>query len=776
MRLYLCSFALGVWLLQQQAELPPVQWFWALPLVLTPLVLPQGDRQWQQRVARMLVVLSGIAVGFGWSAWRAHVRLADSLPAAWQGVDVRVEGVVAGLPERDGHGERFDFRVEHTLTPGAHIPQRIRLAWPAPEWNSAHAPRRLKAGERWQFTVRLKPPHGTANPDGFDYEAWLLGRNIRATGHVREHTRPHRLGDSARPIDRIQAWRDRIRSHIQDALKDQPPAGVITALAVGDQSAIPHDNWRVYNRTGTNHLMSISGLHITLLALLAGSVVYALWRRAAALVMRVPARRAALLAGWLTALIYTALAGFQIPAQRTLFMLSVLAAGLWLQREPRPFSLLILALFTVLVIDPWAVLAPGFWLSFGAVAAIMWAGQGLIGPNGKTLTWVRAQAAVSLALAPALLMLFHQISLISPLANAMAIPVVSWGVVPLSLAGMAAAPFLHLAASLMQGVELALHWLAGFPWASWSLPAPSPSAVMLSLAGVAWLLAPGLPARWLGGFMFLPLLFPPVSLPPAGSFEAEILDVGQGTAILVRTANHSLLYDAGPALGDSDAGQQIVLPRVRALGIARLDGLVLTHDDLDHTGGAASVMRDVSIGWLMTSLPAGHALLRQPSLRCVRGQHWQWDGVTFEILNPPAYGYAQAARKDNDKSCVLKISRGRHSLLLTADAERIGELEMTERVADRLPATVLVAGHHGSHTSSIDEFVSRVSPEMVVYSSGWKNRFGHPHSDVLSRFRRMGAQPHRTDYQGWIRLAFTQDGVKVEHWRDQHVRYWQHAL
>jgi competence protein ComEC len=274
----------------------------------------------------------------------------------------------------------------------------------------------------------------------------------------------------------------------------------------------------------------------------------------------------------------------------------------------------------------------------------------------------------------------------------------------------------------------------------------------------------------------MPLLFPPVSIPAAGSFEAEILDVGQGTAILVRTANRALLYDAGPALGDSDAGQQIVLPRVRALGIARLDGLVLTHDDLDHTGGAASVMRDVPIGWLMTSLPAGHELLRRPSLRCVRGQHWQWDGVTFEILNPPAHGYAQPTRKDNDKSCVLKISRGTQSLLLTADAERIGELEMTERVADRLAATVLVAGHHGSHTSSIDEFVSRVNPQIVVYSNGWKNRFGHPHSDVLSRFRRMGAEPYRTDYQGLIRLAFTGEGVKVEHWRHQHVRYWQQAL
>ncbi len=367
--------------------------------------------------------------------------------------------------------------------------------------------------------------------------------------------------------------------------------------------------------------------------------------------------------------------------------------------------------------------------------------------------------------------MFHQISLISPLANALAIPIVSWGVVPLALSGVIVTPLLHLAADLMQGVEAALHWLSAFSWASGSLPAPTFSAVVLSLAGIIWLLAPGLPARWLGGFMFLPMLFPPVTMPEQGAFEAEVLDVGQGTAVLIRTASHALLYDTGPAMGDNDAGQQIVLPRLRALGISRLDGLILTHDDLDHTGGAVSVLRDVETGWLMTSLPDGHPLLDRPSIRCVRGQRWQWDGV-----NPPGYAYQQSTRKDNDKSCVLKITQGKHSLLLTADAERIAELEMTERVAGKLDATVLMAGHHGSQTSSIEEFVNLVRPEYVVYSNGWKNRFGHPHDSVLARFRQFGSEPHRTDYQGWTRLGFTDKGVKFEHWRDRYKRYWQSPM
>lgn len=776
MRLAVVAFALGVWLLQQQPELPAGRGLWLLPLVVTPFFLPRPGHVWAQRARLLLIALATASVGFAWAALRAHVRMADHLPVAWQGVDVRVEGVVSGLPDRDPRGERFDFRIERILTAGAQVPAQIRLAWPAPQRHAVEPPKRLRAGERWRFTVRLKPPHGTANPDGFDYEAWLLAHNIRATGYVRESAPPEPAGQGTRALDRLQALRETLRDNIGDALKDHPQAGVILALVVGDQGSIPHANWRVYNRTGTSHLMSISGLHITLFAVLVGGAAYGLWRRWPALVLRLPARRAALLAGWLAAAAYTLLAGFQIPAQRTLFMLTVLVLGLWLQREPRPFSLLLWALLAVLLLDPWAVLAPGFWLSFGAVAAMMWAGQGLLGHGGKLAAWTRAQAAVTLALAPALLLLFHQISLVSPLANALAIPVVSWGVVPLALAGTVVTPLLSVAAWLMQGVEALLHALAGWPWASWVRPAPNAFAVLLAVVGTGWLLAPALPARWLGGAMCLPLLFPPVHRPAPGGFEAEVLDVGQGTAVLIRTARHALLYDTGPAFGESDAGQQIILPRLRALGIGRLDGLILTHDDLDHTGGAASILRDTDTGWLMSSLPSGHGLLDRPSLRCVRGQRWQWDGVDFEVLNPPAYAYAQASRKDNDKSCVLRIAQGRNSLLLTADAERIGELEMTERVPHKLASTVLMVGHHGSRTSSIEEFVRLVRPLHVIYSTGWKNRFGHPHHDVLARFKQAGAHAHRTDAQGWVWLAFTEDGVSFRHWRDERVRYWQHGV
>ena len=773
MSIYLLAFGFGVWLLQQQSALPGLDWLWALPLLATPFFMP-ADKIGRKHLLRTgLIALSCVAIGFAWAGWRAHLRMADYLPPAWQGIDVQISGVVASLPERDARSERFDFRVESILTPSAVVPGKIRLSWPAPQWGGTDTPYRIRAGERWQFTVRLKQPHGTINPDGFDYEAWLLARNLRATGTVRSAGKI-RMEDR-RLVDHLQALRDTVRARITGALGEHAQTGVIVALTVGDQASISHHRWRVFNRTGTSHLMSISGLHITLFAALTGMLVYAVWRRMPALVLRLPARYAALLLGWLAAVAYTALAGFQIPAQRTLFMLTVLVVSMWLQRDSRPFSLLVLALFVVLLIDPWAVLAPGFWLSFGAVAAMMLSVHGLRSFDRKASAWLRAQAAVTLALAPALLLLFQQVSLVSPLANALAIPVVSWGVVPLALLGMVFEPMWHLAAWLMQWVEQGLQWLAAFSWASLALPAPSVDAMVLALAGVCWLLMPGLPLRWLGGAMLLPLLFPQVMSPAKGSFEAEVLDVGQGTSVLIRTTSHTLLYDTGPPMGESDVGERIVLPRLRALGISRLDGLILTHDDLDHTGGAASVMRDMNTGWLMSSLPQTHSLLNRRNLRCARGQHWQWDGVRFEILNPPATAYGQDGRKDNDRSCVLRITQGRHSLLLTSDAERIGELEMTERVAAKLRSTVLMAGHHGSRTSSIAEFVAMVSPQHVVFSNGWHNRFGHPHADVLRRFGEMGSQAHRTDRQGWIGMRFTNEGVQFSYGRQLRSRYWQAA-
>lgn len=777
MRIILIAFCFGVWLLQQQATLPSARWLWLLPLFSAVLWWPRSRHPVSEMLRRLLMVALGVALGFAWAAWRADLRLADRLPDHWQGVDLTVVGVVSDLPRADARGERFVLDVERTLTPRAPTLHRIQLAryWPR---EGQRAPT-VQAGERWQFTVRLKRPYGTHNPHGFDLEAWMLEHDIAASGYVREQIPPRRLDARAATFDAwIAAARAAIRERIIATLGDDPYAGVIAALVIGDQRSIPNDQWRAFTRTGVNHLLSISGLHVTMIAVLAGWAVAFGWRRWPRAAERLPARQAGLLAAVLAACAYALLAGFQVPAQRTLFMLGVLALAFWGRREPRPFSALTWALFAVLLIDPWAVLSAGFWLSFGAMAVILWATFGRVGQSDKLRAWVTVQGAVTLALAPGLLLLFQQVSLVSPLANAVAIPVVSWLVTPLALLGVIAPPLWHAAAWLMAWLGQALVWASTLPWAVAMRPAPGGGVLLLAVIGALWLMLPrGFPLRAMGALLWLPLVFPPRASIAPGGFEADVIDVGQGTAVLIRTAGHALLYDTGPAFADSDAGERIVVPYLRASGVGALSGVIVSHDDNDHSGGLQSVLRDIPTGWLLHGLPSASPLLSAaPSPRhCARGQQWQWDSVRFEILNPPVTAYAESGRRDNDYSCVLKVSRGGQSLLITGDAERRGELELLESGAD-LSATALVAGHHGSRTSSMDKFVERVYPRYGIFTVGYRNRFGHPHPQVLARFRDLDANILRSDASGLIRLTFGEAGVVASEYRPSHRRYWHAAL
>ncbi len=773
MRITLIAFCFGVWLLQQQAALPSTRWLWMLPLLVSVLWLPRFFRPVPETLRRLAVVSLAAALGFAWAAGRADLRLADRLPDHWQGVDLAVVGVVTDLPQTDNRGEHFMLDVERTLTPDAPVLHRIQLAryWPR---EVARNPA-VKAGERWQFTVRLKRPYGTHNPHGFDLEAWMLERDISASGYVREQPAPLRLdARAATPAAWIAATRAAIRERLASSLGDAPYAGVIAALVIGDQRSIPHEQWRAFTRTGVNHLLSISGLHVTMIAALAGWVVAFGWRRWPRAAERLPARQAGLLAAVAAACAYAVLAGFQVPAQRTLFMLAALALAFWGRREPRPFSALTWALFVVLLIDPWAVLSAGFWLSFGAIAAILWVTFGRVGQPGKLRAWVTVQGAVTLALAPALLLLFQQVSLISPLANAIAIPVVSWLVTPLALLGVIVPPLWQVSAGLMAWLGQGLIWAGELPWAVASRPAPEGGALLLAVAGTLWLLLPrGFPLRAMGGLLWLPLVLPLRTSIAPDSFQADVIDVGQGTAVLIRTAEHALLYDTGPAFADSDAGERIVVPYLRASGVGELSGVIVSHDDNDHSGGLLSVLRDIPTGWMLHGLPATSPLLAAAPapLHCHRGQRWQWDGVRFEILNPPVTAYAESNRRDNDYSCVLKVSRSGQSLLITGDAERRGELELLESGAD-ISATALVAGHHGSRTSSLAGFVEQVHPRYGVFTVGYRNRFGHPHPQVLTRFRALDSNILRSDAGGLISLTFGEAGVKASEYRPSHRRYW----
>ncbi|MEW5966188.1 MAG: DNA internalization-related competence protein ComEC/Rec2 [Pseudomonadota bacterium] len=774
MRIVLIAFCLGVWWLQQQAALPPMRWLWGLPLLASVLWWPKSPQPLIDFTRRAAIAALCIALGFAWAAWRADARLAERLPGHWQGVDIELVGVISDLTHSHDRGERFVLDVERVLTPNAPDLKRVQLTryWPR---GATAFDARMRAGERWQLTVRLRLPYGTRNPHGFDLEAWMLERRINASGYVRESPPPQRRVALAHtPAAWIAAARAAVRDRILATLGDAPYAGVIAALVVGDQRSIPHEQWRAFTRTGVNHLLSISGLHVTMIAALAGWGVAGVWRRLPRRAERLPARQAGLAAAVLAAIAYAMLAGFQVPAQRTLFMLIVVAFAFWGRREPRPFSALIVALAVVLAIDPWAVLSAGFWLSFGAMAAILWVTVGRVALPNKLRGWITVQAAVTLALAPALLLLFQQVSLISPLANAVAIPLVSWLITPLALLGVLVPPVWHVAAWLMDGLGAGLAWAAALPLAVATLPAPPGWAIALALVGTVWLLLPrGFPARSLGAVLWLPLLLPQHELIAPGAFRADVIDVGQGTAVLIRTARHALLYDTGASYAESDAGERIVVPFLRASGVGQLSGLVVTHDDDDHSGGLRSVLRDVPTSWLLHGMPADSPLLAgaPDARRCVRGQRWSWDGVSFEVLNPRPSAQAQKNRRNNDHSCVLRVRSGRHSLLLTGDGERQTELELVESGLLE-PVRVLLAGHHGSRTSSIAEFVDATRPELVVFTLGYRNRYGHPHPDVVARFRKLNARLLRSDRDGLIRLDFGEAGVEAAQYRSMNRRYW----
>lgn len=776
------AFAAGVWWLQQQAVLPALWWAAALvPGALLLLVL-RGLHP-VIRGMRWLLILSLCAgAGLLWAAACAQWRLADALPAEWEGRDITVTGVVASLPQTYERSLRFEFNVGQVLTPDARVPQRIVLSW----WGSAGRDERpatlpdLHPGERWQLTVRLKRPHGLANPHGFDYEAWLLERGMRATGYVRPKTGAKRLQAMVHePAYWVEVVRERMRARIQSVLGDAPATGVIAALAMGDQRAIPPEQWQVFTRTGVNHLMSISGLHVTMLSGLAFALMNLLWRRSARLTLMLPAVKAAAAAGLLVAIGYALLAGFAVPAQRTVLMLAVVAIALWTGRATTAAPVLATALLVVLVIDPWAVLAPGFWLSFGAVAIIMLVSVNRLRQPHWLMTWARVQWAVTLALMPALLAMFQQVSLVSPIANALAIPLVSLVVVPLALAGLVIPvdALLQLSQWLMLLCAEALQWLSALPDAAWEQHAPPAWTVIVAMAGAVWLLLPrGFPARWIGAFAFLPMLLIVPAPPASGVLRLTVLDVGQGLAVVAQTHQHALLFDTGPAFGPStDSGNRIIVPYLRAAGIRRLDRMIISHDDLDHSGGALSVMQAVPVAEVLSSLHDLDPLVLLAPLeqRCRHGQQWFWDGVLFEMLHPDVADDAGVPVKGNDRSCVLKITTAGGSVLIPADIERRSERMLLNTVPEALRADVLIAPHHGSKTSSSAEFVQAVAPRAVIFPVGYRNRFRHPHPDVVTRYQQLGSAMYRTDDGGAIGFELQAGkALAVSRYRDRYVRYW----
>ncbi|MBQ0936952.1 DNA internalization-related competence protein ComEC/Rec2 [Ideonella paludis] len=753
-------------------------WLWAVAL--------WAWRRWRSGGAQALAVLC-MVVGTALLAWgqtevRAIARLQAVLQPELEGQELLLVGKVVDMPQVTADGVQFVFEVEQAqdlAAPSAvvQVPQRLWLTWRR-GWQEdallAGPPEALQAGERWQLPVRLKRPHGVMNPGGFDAELWLFERQLGAVGAVRAPSAlPARLLATASLWDApIEQARQALRDRVLLAVPDAQAAAVLAALSVGDQAAIEGPQWEVFRRTGIAHLISISGLHITLFAWMASRAVGWGWRRSARLCLWWPAPLAARWGGVLLAVGYALLAGWGVPAQRTVGMLA-LGAGLKSLGVNWPGWLLALWVAVgVVMCDPWALLAPGFWLSFGAVCLLM-----LSSPEPPPLAeaeaspepplgWAQrlrrsmAQAwhtqwVASLGLAPLSLILFNQVSLVGFVANLFAVPWVTLVVTPLALLGMLWSGFWCLAAWAVAPLLWALGHLAQWGGAGWVAADAPWWAVGLGLIGALGVVWPGhWPRRVLAGLLMLPLLMPPLNKPEPGQFELLALDVGQGSAVLVRTAHHALLHDTGPKFArDADAGQRIVLPLLRAQGIRQLDELILSHRDTDHVGGADAVLEGLPVLQMRSSLEPSHGLRRKAArhLPCEAGQHWLWDGVRFEVLHPQPGPPAPLARP-NTVSCVLKVTdaQGR-SALLTGDIEAEQEALLLAHSAHLLPAEVLVVPHHGSQTSSTAAFLQAVRPRVAIIQVAYRSRFGHPHPAVLARYAQAGIPVVRSDHCGaWV--------------------------
>ncbi|QDQ87814.1 DNA internalization-related competence protein ComEC/Rec2 [Alcaligenaceae bacterium SJ-26] len=875
-------FVLGTAWVQHWSALPPrpLAWgclllagLWSLGCWCRAACLQRRDRAgchrrrlWQ--VAGLWGAAWGLAIGL--AHLQALDRMAQSLPASEQDQVFRVTLRVVSLPDADAGQVRFEAEVLDSRPAG--LPGRIQVAWYAPGYRSVEGAvpdggqagaesslPEVVPGQVWRMALNMRSPHGSRNPHGFDYEGWIFQKAIRAVGTVRGTPVMQDRHVVPSWSIRVQQVRHAVRAGMQHHLAGSRYGAVLVALALGDQAGVPAQDWATFNRSGITHLVSISGLHVTMVAALGGGLALYLWKRlswrgvplAARCPAQIPAACCALWVAWL----YCLLAGWGVPAQRTFFMLAVVAVCALLQLPLSLSRVLALAAVIVLLFDPWAVLAQGFWLSFGAVGVLMLASQGrwlsrdaaqvsqrtlhsgrdasgevpgteadrawqeyveLFSPPAIAVSraerwntacchvarqqvsslWqgTRLQLAISMALVPVLAAMFQQVPLLSPLANALAIPLVSFLVTPLALIGAAlgmlpawgqgmAAHVLDMGQAIFAALMLWIDWLSSFEAGLLDTAAAPWWLTLLGVVGAIILLLPaGVFGKLCGVTLLMPALFwRPEAMAP-GSWSLTALDVGQGSAIVVATARHALLFDTGLPYGPgNDAGERVVYPYLRASGITGLDVLVVSHADSDHAGGLPGLLRHVPVRYGFASfdlaaqrLPAD-AGLPLHSLPCRAGMHWELDGVRFRFLHPQGTD-ALPIRSGNAQSCVLQVEGQYHRALLTGDIGVQEERLLVENEGQQLRSEVVLAGHHGARTSSGNRFVRATAARHVIAQSGRFNRFGHPHPDVEQRWQQAGARFWRTDLEGAVTVRSDATGLAVQAERQRRRRYWQGSM
>ena len=753
------AFLLGVLAVQWLPSLPPAAW-----LALPGLAALLASRRWPRLCLPAIFLMAA-----AWAIWRGAMALELRLPRELEGRDFDVTGTVAELPLVRSDATRFLLDVDRAMLDGQTVPLRgrVRLSW----YDDAPV---VPACSQWRLRVRLRRPRGLIDPGGSDGERSALERRIAAVGYVREDG-DDRLLQPRRCVDGL---RERIAAGIAARVRDPHDAALLQAFSIGDTRGLDQDDWEVARANGVPHLIAISGFHVGVAALFGvalARLLYLLWPSLALRLPRLPAQAAAAL---LAAVAYGALAGFGLPTVRTLLMIAVVALAQWSRRTVGGAQTLALALIAILLADPLAVLAAGFWLSFVGVAFLMLCLTARPrGWRGFLHELSGGQLVMTVALLPLTQWFFGEASLVGALSNLIAVPFVSFVIVPLALIGLlslllvpaVATPVLHLAAACAHAQWWLLQRMAAWPGAHWYLPQVQPWALLLATVGALWLFAPrGLPLRGLGLLLFLPLAWPPQRLPAPGGFQAWVLDVGQGLSVIVRTRHHAMVYDAGARYPSGfDLGQAVVVPSLHALGIDALDLLMVSHADNDHAGGAAAV----ATAYPQAARYAGEPRrMPVPMQACLAGQDWTWDGVRFRVLSPAAGATVQR----NDRSCVLAVDGAGGRLLLTGDIGSDVEPAVA-RVAGPARPTVLVVPHHGSRYSSDPAFIAALQPTLALVSAGWHNRFGHPHPLVLQRYQAAGVPLLNTAERGAIQIDAAPDRppAEVASWRLREPRYWR---
>ncbi|GLQ48600.1 DNA internalization-related competence protein ComEC/Rec2 [Dyella flava] len=748
-----------------------VQWLPVLPSRVPMIALSvfAWIIAWRAPRWRWLTV---VLLGFVWASWQGSLAMETRLPVAWEGQDFSATGRVEGLPQTRAGATSFLFRIEQAKRGDQLLPWQglARLSW------YGHPPPKLESCSRWQLLLRLRRPRGMLNPGGADGERSALARGIAAVGYVRDDSSNQLQAAALVCLDRLRAS---LAGDIQARVKDAHDAALLRAFTVGDTSGLSAHDWDVARANGISHLIAISGFHVGVAAVFGVWLCgfsYWLWPSIA---LRWPRAQAQAVAALAVAFAYAGLAGFGMPTVRTVLMIAAVALARCVRRATGAAQALALALMAILLADPLAVLEAGFWLSFVGVGFLILClqtqGRGI---RAFLHELTLGQIVMAVALLPLGLWFFGEASLVGALSNLVAVPFVSFVIVPCALIGLLlllvcpplATPPLWLAAWLTHAQWWLLEQTATWPGAHGFLPAVQPWALVLAMLGAAWLFMPrGVPLRVFGLLLFLPLLWPMRHTPEDGAFQAWVLDVGQGLSVIVRTGHHALVYDAGARYpSEFDLGEAVVIPSLHALGIDVLDVLMVSHADNDHAGGSPAVAAAFPAARLYGGEPDRMPI---PVEQCVAGQQWEWDQVRFRVLSPAGAG---ATASDNDRSCVLLVEGRGGRLVLTGDIAS----NVEPRVAAGLgpgPPPVLQMPHHGSKTSSSPAFITAVKPGLTVVSAGWLNRFGHPRPEVLQRYAQAGVPVFNTAIEGAVQIDFPAAGPAfvAARWRLRERRYWR---